>query len=424
MTTSRQLAVALATFSSVALAQAVGGPIPGLTPEEAALFSAGQSLYSHNFTVNEGLGPLFNHTSCAACHAFPAVGGSEDGTANLVTHFTITNDRAVYQAFEVGGPVMQKNSITGMPGAGTCALSPDVVPLFMHGVGTSLRHTPPVFGFGLLDAVEDEEIVEFEGSSHKKDPAVIGVANWGVEMEYLGRLQAFALGTGRTQPFGPPRVGRFGWKAQTGTLFQFTTEPFNIELGVSTPFFPRENHPQGVTPLPPECLVASAQPNDVGAAKSASLFYFQAFLAAPEPLRPTAQTARGAEIFRKVGCDDCHRETLHTAKDYHIAMPDGSLHRVAALSNKTLHPYSDLLLHDMGNALADPRPMGRASGRMWRTTPLWGLRFKTRFLHNGSATTIGAALDAHGGESNPSRVRYEALDPRDRAALDAFLSSL
>lgn len=421
--------VVLSFLSSVALAGApegsapVGEPVPGLTEDELAKFLDGKKLFQHEFTVEEGLGPLFRERACTTCHEGPAVGGFDpQGNANNVTHYTITKDEGdVFQAFEIGGPVQQHRSIAADGSA--CRLPPDTIPTGMHGIGTSSRHSSAVFGFGLLDAIPDAQILEYEGrQSRRKAPGVYGAANWGVELEGLGPLFAFHLDGTRTQPIGAPRVGRFGWKAPTPTLFQFTTEPFNIELGVSGPFFPRENHPFG-DQLPPECLLADAQPNDVGSQDALSLYYFQAFLAAPDRGPHTARSRAGEEVFDKVACADCHRKSFTTG-DYYVPLPDGTPHKVAALSNKRIEPYSDLLIHDMGDALADPRPQGRASGRMWRTTPLWGLRHKTHLLHNGSVTTIDAAIRAHGGEGTWSKQAYERLSSEDREALLEFLKTL
>jgi CxxC motif-containing protein (DUF1111 family) len=399
-----------------------GAALPGLSAEEQAMFEEGKALFQHEFLPSEGLGPLFRAQSCATCHFAPMVGGSDPTGSENVTHYTLRNGAAFQLALEFGGPVQQHRSIKGMPGT-RCQLEPDQVPTSMPGIGTSIRHSSPLFGFGLLDAVEDADIRSWEGRKPWKAPGVYGAANWGVELEGLGLATFFSFDRTRTQPYGAARVGRFGWKAQTPTLFQFTTEPFNIELGVSTPFFPRENTPDGAQP-PPECRLPGQQPNDTGSQKSLLLYYFQAFLAAPErgPLTPAVR--QGEAVFRKVGCDDCHRESLRTVKDYYAPWSDGTAHRVEALSGKVLFPYSDLLLHDMGTELEDVRPMGRASGRMWRTTPLWGLRHKTRYLHDGSADSVDDAILLHHGEGEWSRQAWLDLSPHERVQLQAFLDSL
>lgn len=400
----------------------IGAPVPGLTAQQLALFNAGKAAYEKNFTVQEGLGPLFRERSCVACHGFPATGGSDPGTTNNVTHFMLNNDGNWMLALEFGGPVVQHRTIQNEPGGASCTLQPEAVPPLPK-VTTSQRHSSPVFGFGLLDAVPDDEIREWQGKKPWKDPSVIGFAQYGNELESLVRLRAFTFDISRRQPAGAARVGRFGWKAQTPTLFQFTTEPFNIELGVSTPYFPRENSPDGA-PLPSTCLLAGSQPNDSGSASSLKLFHFQALLAAPAPGPRTPRAFYGQLMFHATGCADCHRPTMRTTRDYYLPMADGTVQRVDALSNKLIAPYSDLLIHDMGPGLADGRVMGAAGPQFWRTTPLWGTRHKRRYLHDGSAATVHDAIERHGGESDASTARYDALSPAQQAALIEFVESL
>ncbi len=417
-------AVTLAALAPGVADAAIGDPVPGLTPVEEALFQQGKYLYEHEFTAEEGVGPLINARACNTCHNAPVTGGGEIDTAHLVIHFGIETFGRFYQAHEFGGPVIDPISIAGEPEAGTCSLPPDTLPVGLPGLVVSPRHTPPVFGFGLVDAIGDNDLRKLAGRKPWKDPTVAGIAHYGVEMEGLGPINEFSTQPDRKVPFGPARVGRFGWKSQTATLFQFTAEPFNIELGVSTPFFPREKSPDGAVPLPGECLVADAQPNDVQSQDTLLLFYFQAFLDAPERQPKNGKIAQGEALFNQIGCADCHVEKHRTVKDYHVPWPDGTAHRVAALSNKTLRPFSDFLIHDMGPGLDDHRRMGKAGGRFWRTTPLWGLRWKGRMLHDGSAITLEEAIGAHGGEGTASRDRYFALPTAKQERVDAFLNSL
>lgn len=431
------LAIVLGSISASAVAdkrhQTVTGPIgsslPGLSAEQSALFEAGKEVFERDFSPVEGLGPLFNRSSCVACHGNNATGGDDpEITVNNVLHFGLRDAHGrFFEMHEIGGPVRQKDSIAGLPGAGDCAMQPEdpesLAPFF-HGMITSSRHTPPVFGFGLLDAVPDREILAYQGRQRFKHRSVIGAANWGREMEGLAPAQTFTLDQApRTEVVGPSRVGRFGWKAQTASLFQFSADPFNIELGVTSPFFPRENTPD-LNPLPDGCKVATHAVNDVDSQLSLRLYYFQAFLAAPARGSIGKAERRGERIFKDIGCADCHRERMRTARDYHAPMPDGSVHRIDALSNKTIYPWSDLLLHDLGPDNNDNRQMGGASGRLWRTTPLWGLRHKARMWHDGSISDYDAAIAAHGGEGAWSRDRYQELPDRMKRKVRAFLDSL
>ena len=400
----------------------LGAPLPDLTDEERALFVRGQALFQHEFSPKEGLGPLFNASSCVTCHSSPAVGGSAPNTANNVTHFGIVDKGRFFPNFEHGGPMAHTRSIAGDPQSPMCSIQPVAPPTSMKGTITSSRHT-------LLDAIPDAEILRHAGPNERKALGVVGAANWGVEMEGLGRLLQFSFDTTRTQVIGAPRVGRFGWKSQTATLFQFSAEPFNTELGVTNTFFPRELTPDGhklnkANATDKACMVADSQPNDATEQQTLLLYYFQAFTAPPARGEQNHQTREGARVFAQIGCADCHRKSMRTVEDYYAPWPDGTAHRVAALSGKEIEPYSDLLLHDMGPLLDDQRVMGRASGRLWRTTPLWGLRHKARMLHDGSVSTLDDAIAAHGGEGTASRDRYFALDREDAAEVDAFLGSL
>jgi len=429
MKRSLQLAALLSATGLAALLPnvadaAIGDPVPGLTAEESALFYQGRDLYEHEFSTSEGLGPLFNARACSSCHNNPVTGGSELDTAHNVTHFGIETNGRFYPAHEFGGPVLDVASIAGDPEAGMCAMVPETLPIGLPGLITSSRHTPPVFGFGLIDAIPDINIRRLAGRKEWKHPSVAGIAHFGIEMEGLAPFNEFTLQVDRKMPIGPARVGRFGWKAQTGSLFQFTAEPFNIELGISTPFFPREKSANGAVPLPTECRIADTQPNDLVNQDTLLLFYFQAFIGAPQQGPETSQVDAGEDIFDEIGCTDCHVETQRTTNDYYVPWPDGTAHRVGALSGKTFKPWSDFLIHDMGEGLNDHRRMGKASGRFWRTTPLWGLRFKGRMLHNGSAITIEEAIAAHGGEGQASRDAYFALTQSKQDKVDAFLNSL
>src|SRR5262249_52933274 len=157
-----------------------------------AMFNSGKALFEHDFTVAEGRGPLFNAHACNTCHFQGGTGGGEAGVAHNVTHYGIEDNERFFDGFEFGGPVPQVHSWAeeADPNGGTCALEPDVVPVGVPELIVAHRHTPPVFGFGLIDAIPDDEIREYEGAQHFKSHGVLGVANWGVELEGLEALQS------------------------------------------------------------------------------------------------------------------------------------------------------------------------------------------------------------------------------------------
>ncbi len=407
-----------------------GEPLAGLSPQLQALFNVGQDVFLHEFTAEEGLGPLYNERACQTCHG--GLGGRPGGpdpngvgSSFNVIHFGL-DQGGLYNALRTfGGPVRQARSIrdNGFP---ACPFNAETVPAFANVV--SERHTPAVWGFGLLDAIPDRTILRREGWGRD---GIIGFANWGREPQALEPTPTAAQP--ERQLRGASRVGRFGWRAQTATLEQFSADPFNIELGVSNPFFPQERTPTGLVnggELPPECDVALDHPNDVTQEDSMALYHFQALLAPPPRLRPTRDSARGRVLFHAIGCDSCHVPRMRTANRYYMELADGSSVRVPQLEREWVHAYSDLLVHDMGPALADNggttigRTMGRARGGHWRTTPLWGLRFKTAYLHDGRTADLREAILAHGGEGQASRDRFDSLSTRSQNRIMEFLMRL
>lgn len=415
--------------SAAAVSYAIGDPLPGLDSETVALFAAGQALFNHQFTATEGLGPIYNERACSTCHGAGAVGGGDPvgpgATEFNVTHFGFDNQGFFDPMRDLGGLVIQHRTIRDTTNP-DCPMLGESVPAVSN--IQSRRNTPPVFGFGLLDAIPDSEILRRQGLGID---GVYGVANWGIELQ--ARDATPVPGT-PLSVWGPTRVGRFGWHAQTGTLFQFSTEPFNIELGITTPFFPQEFTPAGTrfaAQLPATCNVAQHAVNDFDSSMSVSLYHFQALLA-PPPALPKNQDAKAGEaLFNALGCELCHTSQMQTGDRYNLILADGTTKRVRQMENRIVHAYSDLLIHDMGLGLADDpsgatigRVMGRADGRHWRTTPLWGIRFKKALLHDGRTDSIESAILAHGGEGNNARNRFAGLGQRQRDQIVAFLNTL
>lgn len=407
----------------------VGSALPGLSPQLVQLFATGQAVFNKNFTAAEGLGPIYNEVSCVTCHGAGAPGGGDPlgpgATSFNVTHFAYDNLGFFDSIRDLGGLVIQKKSIrdTSHP---NCTFAGENVPSVANVVST--RNTPPVFGFGLLDAIPDAEILKRQTMN---TDGVNGFANWGFELQAVDPepIQGIPLPN-----YGPARVGRFGWKAQTASLFQFSAEPFNIELGVSSPFFPQEFTPEGTrfaAQLPPTCNVADHAVNDFDNSMSVALYQFQALLAPPPVLAKNREAKDGEKLFSRIGCENCHASELRTADRYNLLLANGSSVRVRQLENRVVNAYSDLLLHDMGANLADDpsgstmgRVMGRADGRHWRTTPLWGIRFKQALLHDGRTASIATAILEHGGEATNARNRFAALSAAEKNQLVAFLGTL
>jgi len=369
-----------------AVTPAAGDALAGLTTAQRSDFFDGLGDFRSIETVSDGLGPVFNERSCAACHSVPATGG---GSRRTVTRFSRRTNGVYDPLTALGGSLMQDHAIG--PGDGSPhRFKPESVPaiatIIVH------RRTPPLFGLGLVDATPDADFIALAQMQASRGDGVVGRAS------VVDNIRA-----------GMKTVGKFGWKAQVPTLFQFSGDAYLNEMGITTPDFPNENCPQG------DCGELSFNPapgiNDDGSGP-VLLTNFMTLLAAPTRAAQNGDTAEGEATFDRIGCTACHVATLHTGSSV-----------VAALDRKTYHPYSDFLLHDMG-ALGDDLEMGSAMGSEMRTAPLWGLRFITTYLHDGRATSLDQAILAHDGQARGARDRYAGLSAAVKAKLIGFLNSL
>jgi CxxC motif-containing protein (DUF1111 family) len=345
-------------------AAAVTWVVDRADPAPPAAAVRGAHLFRTKFTPEQGLGPLFNETACSGCHLEPKVGGVGRNGLKTVLRVGRLGDAGFASMVGRGGPFAHEHAIS--------ELSEDCDRAAGIPAGanvTSVRNTPPLFGAGLIDAIPAEAITA--GAAVARADGISGRPN---------------LVRG---PDGRRRVGRFGWKADVATLEGFVAAALRNELGVTSALAP-------AAPGPCE----SAQP-EVDGDEVAALTAFIARLPAP---RPRMADHGGAKVFREAGCAACHVPSL----------PAGG--REARL-------YSDLLLHDMGRALDDRVVQGSAGGPDWRTTPLWGLSARTRYLHDGRADTLEAAILAHGGEAAAAQRRFRSLSAEQRDDLMAFLRS-
>ena len=357
-----------------------GDPLRGLTRDERARFDRGRVVFDSVFTPETGVGPLFNAAACGACHENPVSGGAGD---EIEIHAAIVRPGGFCDPLVAeGGPVFQ----TVVTPALRDSLGIDREPVPAD-APRGLRSSPAVFGRGLLDAVPDSVILALADPDDTDGDGI----------------------SGRPNRFFDGRLGRFGRKALIPTLRDFNAGAFVIEQSVTNPAAPDENTiggrpiPPGVDPVPePELDQASLDLTDD----------FVRFLGAPTPLRAGREARTGRAVFERIGCTACHVPSLPTGDS-----PVRALHRT------TVAAYSDLLLHDMGQHLADIC-LGLAAPEEFRTEPLIGLRLLPRFLHDGRATTLEQAIDLHGGEAAASRDRFQSLSAEDRAALLAFLRTL
>ncbi len=366
-----------------AVSAAPGEPLPGLGEEDLGRFLLGRAVFERLAVPEEGLGPLFNAERCSACHNVPASGGS--GTL-LVTRATRFSAGRCDVLENEGGDNIQQHATPLLSARG---IASEHVPADASGVAHIVA--PPLFGLGLIAAIPDAEIAARADSADADGDGI------------SGRV-------GRT-PNG--RSGRFSRKEDVASIPDFIDTALRFEIGLTTPTHPVEEKPNGV-PLP---TGVDPMPEPEIEQRGIDLLRdYVRFLAPPprEPLSGAAadSTARGAQLFQRIGCASCHTPALRTAKSER-----------AVFDRRSVPLYSDLLLHDMGTAMGDICGHNAAPAE-WRTSPLWGLRFRTLLLHNGRATTPRAAILAHDGEAQRARDAFTQLDAASQTLLLRFLASL
>ncbi len=363
---------------------ALGEPLADLTPEQRAQFEDGKKVFQRVFTPQDGLGPLFNGNSCAECHESPVVGGVGD---EVEVHATRFASGACDSLFQEGGPVIQQDATPLLQAKG---IKKEQLPA--DATSQAHRSTPPLFGFGLIDGIPDSTILSRDG---RRDPSAVGI---------VGHANRTIDG----------RVGRFGRKAATATLIDFNAGAFPQEMGVTTPSSPVEETING-TPVPPE--TDPAPDPEITAEDIRKVTDFIRFLAPPPPQILTNYSdqmlaKRGQVLFDYLKCAACHVPEMTTGPS-----------AIYALNQRRVALYSDLLLHDMGPALADIC-LEQARPSEFRTEMLMGLRFRERFLHDGSAKTVREAVERHGGEGQPSADKFKALTDSEKKALLKFLETI
>ncbi len=368
------------------------GPLEGLTAAEMVAFAAGDARFEERFTVRTGLGPIFNNVSCAGCHPGDGRGRPEERFSNIVLRIDPGSGGPH------GSPTIERRAIPGV--------EPEVVPA---GVPVSPRLPPPVFGLGLIEAIPVAEILRRADPDDADGDGISGRAHWVTAAPWVPATEPGA-GAGA-------QLGRFTRRARTSTIFEQVVDAYHKDMGITTEFLPNENPNLGAS-TPTVSFDDAPDPEISTAVVQQVVFYLRA-LAAPAPGAMTETRRRGEQLFGEIGCSACHTPEMRTGP-----------HAVAALSNRVVTLYSDLLLHDLGDALGDGVGDGDAGGNEWRTAPLWGLRVMRDFLggqaflmHDGRARTIEEAIEMHGGEAARVRAGWRRLTPADRSALVDFVGS-
>jgi len=367
--------------------EVLDGPIEGLTSEQLAVFIRGDKAFNDEvFTAESGLGPLFVATSCGTCHA----GDGKGHPFTTLTRFGQT-DSTGNHFLHLGGPQLQNRAIynyvyeTIPPGA------------------TFSKFTPPAnTGLGFLDAVTDADILALADPNDLNGDGISGRPNWINIRSYLNpRPVSISQGV--------KYIGRFGKKAAAYDLLHQTVNAYNQDMGICSSYEPYDTYNGQI--INPE--VSNQTVLDV-------VEYLKTLKAPIQRNVNDPDVMGGKNIFLQISCGKCHIPELKTGNS-----------PIAALSNKTFFPYTDILLHDMGPGLNDGYTEGTALAGEWRTPPLWGLGLSKNsqggeyfLLHDGRAKGIEEAILLHGGEAQQSKTTFQQLNAADKTKLIKFLESL
>jgi len=411
---------------------AAGGPLPGLTAPELASFQAARATFLEIEAVPDGLGPRFNLNTCSGCHAQPATGGTSPsvnpqvavatkaGATNVVPFFVTANGPVREARFKFkddgtrDGGVHDLYTIAGRADAPGCVLTqPDFNRQRAHD-NIIFRIPTPVFGGGLIEAIPDAAILA-NLETERPHRAAMGI---------LGRPNRH--GPGRANTSGNDgSITRFGWKAQNKSLLIFAGEAYNVEQGVTNELFPTERDETRSCLFngTPEDHTNLSAANAADALSDVTKFaIFMRLLAPPTPAPATPAATRGRTVFSDIGCALCHTPSMTTGRSFS-----------AALSEKPVNLFSDLLLHRMGPRLADEIVQGVAGPDEFRTAPLWGLGQRIFLLHDGRTTDLVEAIEAHASagnaqfpasEANAVIARFRGLGQGQQQDLLTFLRSL
>jgi len=400
-----------------------------LTNVEFRRFGTGAIVFDEFFTVDRGLGPTFNEDSCLSCHLDGVVfkdHTEDDPGPGLLLRLSVpgTDAHGGPKPEPAYGLQLQTSKVVGATAEGrldveweyrsgrypdgtayelrvpTFVVSDLAGPPLADDVMTSARIAPPMTGLGLLEAIP---VASLEAAADPDDLDGDGISGR-LNMVWDRRSQSMT-------------VGRFGWKAGQPTVHQQSVGALHDDMGITTPDVPDTCANQGSL-----CSVepgADAVP-DMNATDLDDQVFYNRTIAVPIARNLDDQAVvRGANRFVDVGCASCHTTTQRSGDD-----------PVKGLADQTFHPFTDLLLHDMGEGLADDRPEFGASGREWRTAPLWALGRRAEvtefssFLHDGRARSFEEAVLWHGGEATAARTAFMALTKRQRDDLLAFLAAL
>lgn len=410
---------------------AFGNPFPDLGRTRQIIHDSGDAGFEATFVsapavVNPGLGPIFNNVSCASCHISdgrgrPPLPGEQN--SSLLIRLSIPG------VFEHESPVpvpgfglqLQQRGIFGIAPEASVrieytekeyafadgekyrlrfpayALEKPYIPL-PGDILISPRVAPPVFGLGLLEAIDEKDIISGADEDDINRDGISGKPNYVWDIMKQKKV-----------------LGRFGWKANTPSILQQTGNAYNEDMGITNFLFPEEKSTNQI-----QSDYQDDESEITDSLLYAVAFYIRTLGVPARRMADNPEVQHGKKVFMAAGCDACHVPRQVTATN--VSFPE--------LSHQVIFPYTDMLLHDMGPGLADGRPDYRATGREWRTPPLWGIGLTKivnghqNFLHDGRARSLMEAILWHDGEGEKSRQFVINTPESDRDALIAFLNSL
>lgn len=413
---------------------AFGNSVPGLTQDQNSDFVVGNSFNRNPWVVapsstsaRDGLGPFFNAISCAGCHlrdgrgAPPEAGQeatsllvklSEPGTDAHGGPKPVANFGTQLNPFRIPGVTESEGNVdiayTEMPGTypdGTAYSLRKPTYTLQHGALAGVLFSPRVAPFmggtGLIEAIPEAVITAFADAGDVDGDGISGRPNY--VWDEINQTVA---------------LGRFGWKCGTPSVKQQTASAFLNDIGITSSLYPNEN--LHGTQLQYASLPNGGSPEISDEILQTVVFYTAALAIPARRDVKNPEVLMGKRLFAEIGCNKCHIQTMKTGTSAYLGR----------LSNQTIYPYSDFLLHDMGEGLADHRPEFYADGREWRTTPLWGIGLThtvnghTYFLHDGRARGYEEAILWHGGEAEAVKNKFMHLDAKQRGQVVTFLKSL
>ncbi|HJQ25573.1 MAG TPA: di-heme oxidoredictase family protein [Blastocatellia bacterium] len=363
----------------------------GLFPQTQ--FAADQASFDEHEAISDGLGPVYNAQGCSECHQNPVSGGSSQVLELRAGHFDGTDFTA-----SPGGSLIHSRAIDA---------------LVQEQVGDgyevrAFRSSVNTLGDGFVEAIADETLINIA----RNQPG-----------QSRGRISGEVVMVPVLEAPVAMRVGRFGWKDQHASLLSFSADAYLNEMGITSPMLPTENFSNGNS-VSGYDAVADPEDND-GADVEAFTRYIRATKAPPRnaTLAATPAAQAGSELFDQLGCAICHVRSITTAPAGTL-INGGQLTVSAVLGDKIIHPFGDFLLHNIGTGDGIVQNGPPTTRNKLRTAPLWGLRTRNQFMHDGQSLTLNGAILRHGGEAAAAINSYRRLSDARRAQLITFLRSL